>query len=108
MYMYNSPRLPLPLQSKLRSHSLQHQLSHPGFSPSGSASASVAQLVNKIAWNSTTGWTKSSEGNSSVLHIGLAASDLESPTSTLTFSENAPPIMSTGLGMSSMNYWRQW
>ncbi|XWS44330.1 hypothetical protein CRYUN_Cryun15aG0036000 [Craigia yunnanensis] len=47
-------------ESKLRSHSLQHQLSHPGFAPSGSASA--AQLVNKTAWNSTTGWTKSSEG----------------------------------------------
>ncbi|XWS32895.1 hypothetical protein CRYUN_Cryun22dG0030100 [Craigia yunnanensis] len=88
-------------ESKLRSHSLQHQLSPPGFAPSGSASA--AQLVNKTAWNSTTGWTKSSEGNSAVLNTGLgAAADLESPTSTLTFSENAPPIMSTGLGVNSM------
>ncbi|XWS40903.1 hypothetical protein CRYUN_Cryun17cG0036100 [Craigia yunnanensis] len=94
-------------ESKIRSHSLQHQLNPPGFAPSGSASASTsasaAQLVNKTAWNSTTGWTKSSDGNSGVLNTGLvAAGDLESPTSTLTFSENAAPIMSTGLGVSSM------
>ncbi|XVF14305.1 hypothetical protein REPUB_Repub09cG0047500 [Reevesia pubescens] len=79
-------------ESKIRSHSLQHQLNPPSFAPSGSASASTsasaAQLVNKTAWNSITG-------------LG-AAGDLESPTSTLTFSENAPPIMSTGLGVSSM------
>ncbi|XWS30236.1 hypothetical protein CRYUN_Cryun24cG0099400 [Craigia yunnanensis] len=96
-------------ESKIRSHSLQHQLNSPGFAPSGSASASAstsasaAHLVNKTAWNSITGWTKSSEGNAGVLNNGLdAAGDLESPTSTLTFSENAPPIMSTGLGVSSM------
>ncbi|XVE83755.1 hypothetical protein DITRI_Ditri16bG0111900 [Diplodiscus trichospermus] len=92
-------------ESKLRSHSLQHQLSPPGFAPSSSASASAsaAQLVNKTAWNST-GWTKSSEGNSAVLNTGLGATaGLESPTSTLTFSENAPPIMSMGLGASSMS-----
>ena len=92
-------------ESKIRSHSLQHQLNPPGFAPSGSASAlaSAAQLVNKTAWNSTTGWTKSSDGNSGVINTGLGtAGDLESPTSTLTFSENAPPTMSTGLGVSSM------
>ena len=92
-------------ESKIRSHSLQHQLNSPGFAPSGSASAlaSAAQLVNKTAWNSTTGWTKSSDGNSGVINTGLGtAGDLESPTSTLTFSENAPPTMSTGLGVSSM------
>ncbi|XP_022773741.1 transcription factor MYB16-like [Durio zibethinus] len=81
-------------ESKMRSHSLQHQLNPPGFAPSGSASA--AQLVNKTAWNSTT-------GIGGVLNTGLdAAGDLESHTSSLTFSENAPPIMSTGLGVSSM------
>ncbi|XVF58312.1 hypothetical protein PTKIN_Ptkin07bG0055700 [Pterospermum kingtungense] len=96
-------------ESKLRSHSLQNQLTPPGFPPSGSTSASTsasaAQLVNKTAWNSTTGWsTKSSEGNSAALNTGLGASaGLESPTSTLTFSENAPPIMSAVLGaVSSM------
>ncbi|KAK6266844.1 hypothetical protein QUC31_017681 [Theobroma cacao] len=93
-------------ESKLRSNSLQHQLNPPGYAPSASASASTsasaAQLVNKTAWNS--GWSKSSEGNTGVLNsTGLGvAGDLESPTSTLTFSENAPPIMSTGLGVSSM------
>ncbi|XVE68176.1 hypothetical protein DITRI_Ditri09bG0047800 [Diplodiscus trichospermus] len=94
-------------ESKLRSHPLQNQLNPPGFalsvSASASTSASAAQLLNKTAWNCTSSWTKSSEGNSGVLNNGVgAAGDLESPTSTLTFSENAPPIMSTGLGGSSM------
>ncbi|XP_022740091.1 transcription factor MYB106-like isoform X1 [Durio zibethinus] len=95
-------------ESKIRSHSFQHQLNPPGFassaSASGSTSASAAQLVNKTAWNSATGWSKSSEGNSGVLNTALgAAGDLESPTSTLTFSENAPPRnISTGLGVGSM------
>ncbi|XVF60578.1 hypothetical protein PTKIN_Ptkin08bG0059100 [Pterospermum kingtungense] len=83
-------------ESKIRSHSLQyhHQLNPPSFAPSTSAS-SAAQLVNKTAWNSS---------NNGGLNTGVGASaDHESPTSTLTFSENAQaPIMSTGVGVSSV------
>ncbi|XP_062106622.1 transcription factor MYB106-like [Humulus lupulus] len=43
-------------------------------------------------WNNTSGsaWSKSSAS-------GGVRSDLESPTSTLTFSENAPPVMAAGV-----------
>ncbi|GLT56518.1 hypothetical protein SLA2020_295540 [Shorea laevis] len=87
-------------ESKLRSRSFQQ---HPaGFAPSASASTSDPGVSKSAAWISG-GWTKSSEGNSGgILNPGFSG-DLESPTSTLTFSENAPPVMcSTGLGLSSM------
>lgn len=102
-------------ESKLRSHSFQHQL---GANPAGYASSSSAststQLLNKTdqplapmpssrslkaAWNG--GWSKSTEGNGSVPAMGIG-SDLESPTSTLTFSENVPPIMTAGIGENSI------
>nr|URY18793.1 MYB protein [Zanthoxylum bungeanum] len=71
-------------ESKLRSHSFQL-----GFPPTASASSS-GKFVNKSATN----WT------------GIGG-DLESPTSTVTFSENnnniAPPIMSTNIGVNSMS-----
>ncbi|GAV77574.1 Myb_DNA-binding domain-containing protein [Cephalotus follicularis] len=74
-------------ESKLRSHS---------YPPSASTSTS-GQLVNKTAWNG--GWKKSSEGNG----VLSTVNDLESPTSTLTFSETAPPpVMSTPLGANAM------
>ncbi|XP_061349826.1 transcription factor MYB106-like [Gastrolobium bilobum] len=104
-------------ESKLRSHSLQHHHHHhhqlgnsSAFASSSSASTSAPILNNNNnkqeasssshvalrsldvlkAWNG--GWLKSNEGNG-----GIASNDLESPTSTLSFSENnAPPIMTSG------------
>ncbi|KAF2313600.1 hypothetical protein GH714_012340 [Hevea brasiliensis] len=52
------------------------------------------------AWNG--GWSKSSEGNigNGLNTTGIGGDHLESPTSTLTFSENAPPpiMNSSGIG----------
>ncbi|KAF9683983.1 hypothetical protein SADUNF_Sadunf04G0070600 [Salix dunnii] len=90
-------------ESKLRSHSFQHQLSSittPGYIPgSGSSSGSPSTLARPPRsldvlkdWND--GWSKSSEGNSGGSNIGIGG-DLESQTSTLTFSENAPPVMNS-------------
>ncbi|XP_054804030.1 transcription factor MYB16 [Prosopis cineraria] len=93
-------------ESKLRSQSLQHQLCSSGFSSSSSAST-PAQAGNKPegppissrsldvlkAWNG--GWLKSTEGH----NVG---GELESPSSSLTFSGNAPPVMTSGLGESTM------
>ncbi|OAY60193.1 transcription factor MYB106 [Manihot esculenta] len=94
-------------ESKLRSHSFQHQISSTGYvSSSGSASTSAsasAQPQRSLdvlkAWNG--GWSKSSEGNTvGGPNIAGIGGDLESPTSSLTFSENAPPqiINSSGTG----------
>ncbi|KAL5805600.1 hypothetical protein ACOSQ4_028333 [Xanthoceras sorbifolium] len=82
-------------ESKLRSHNSSsfehHHQHHPHHLISTSASASL-QLSNKsVSWSSTT-------------------LDLESPTSTLTFSENnnnnpnngVPPVMTTTTGVSSL------
>ncbi|KAJ6369939.1 hypothetical protein OIU76_028241 [Salix suchowensis] len=92
-------------ESKLRSHSIQHQLSSttPGYIPgSGSSPGSTSALVQPQrsldvlkAWNG--GWSKSSEGNGGGLNMGIG-DVIESPTSTLTFSENAPPVMNSGAG----------
>ncbi|KAJ7974383.1 MYB transcription factor [Quillaja saponaria] len=97
-------------ESKLRSHSLQHQLSNnSGFASSSSGSTSAPIMNTPVgsaplpsrslyvlnAWEG--GWLRST-GQSN----GGIGGDLESPTSTLTFSENAPPIMTTGLGEHSM------
>ena len=52
------------------------------------------------AWNNG-GWLKSSnEGNGGggINGTNVISGDLESPTSTLSFSENAPPIMASGIG----------
>ncbi|XP_010258286.1 PREDICTED: transcription factor MYB34-like [Nelumbo nucifera] len=92
-------------ESKLRSSSFQHQL---GLSASDSGSTS-SQLLNKTssdppassqcldvlkAWQGV--WSKSSKmGAISGLVNGR---DLESPTSTLSFSENAVPIPTVGYG----------
>lgn len=88
-------------ESKLRSHSLQQQqICSSGF-PSPSSVSTSAPVLNKPevppissrtldvlkAWNG--GWVKSTEGG-------------ESPSSSLTFSENAPPIMTSGLGESTI------
>ncbi|CAL0321738.1 unnamed protein product [Lupinus luteus] len=97
-------------ESKLRSHSLQNQLGSSTFASSSSASTSLLNINNNNkqeattptittvpiesrsldvlkAWNNG-GWLKSSE-------VSNGVGDLESPTSTLSFSENAPPIMTT-------------
>uniref|UniRef100_A0A2P2K935 Uncharacterized protein n=2 Tax=Rhizophora mucronata TaxID=61149 RepID=A0A2P2K935_RHIMU len=78
-------------ESKLRSRSFQHQGSTSGYvAPPGSGSA-IAQPPRSPdvlkAWNGP-GWSKST--------------DLESPTSTLTLSENAPPIMDSAIGENSI------
>ncbi|GMY13722.1 transcription factor MYB106-like [Fagus crenata] len=90
-------------ESKLRSHSLiqkqQHQLGNHASSSSASTSAqpimpSTRSLEAQKGWNNgSAAWPKSSEAN------GILA-DLESPTSTLTFSENnnAPPTTLTSGG----------
>lgn len=88
-------------ESKLRSQSSFHQHHHhsnynhhlvqlnnnnptPGNTTTYSSSSSSHQLVNKTAWN----------GSNNI--------DLESPTSTLTFSENnAPGVLTAGIGLSS-------
>ncbi|KAG6742905.1 hypothetical protein POTOM_053849 [Populus tomentosa] len=90
-------------ESKLRSHSIQHQLSSatPGYFPgSGSSPGSTSTLAQPPrsldvlkSWND--GWSKSSEGNGGGLNMRIG-DVLESPTSTLTFSENAPPVMNSG------------
>ncbi|GKV08755.1 hypothetical protein SLEP1_g20347 [Rubroshorea leprosula] len=87
-------------ESKLRSSSFQQDPA--GFCPSGLASGSAPGVSKTAAWI-IGGWTKSNEGHSAgILNAGYNG-DLESPTSTLTFSENVPPVMcSTGLGLSSM------
>ncbi|XP_019432443.1 PREDICTED: transcription factor MYB34-like isoform X2 [Lupinus angustifolius] len=93
-------------ESKLRSHSLQNQLGSSTFASSSSASTSLlnnnkqeaASTTEMVpiqsrsidvlkAWNNG-GWLKSNE-------VSNGVGDLESPTSTLSFSENAPPIMTT-------------
>ncbi|KAF8408129.1 hypothetical protein HHK36_007271 [Tetracentron sinense] len=89
-------------ESKLRSNSFQHQLGS-----SGSARVSVlAQLQNKMAaplaappcldvlkaWHGV--WPKSAKG-------GVGAGDLESPTSTLSFSEIALSMPAVGFGENS-------
>ncbi|KAJ7971003.1 MYB transcription factor [Quillaja saponaria] len=93
-------------ESKIRSHSLQH---HPS-NNSGFASSTSAPIMNKPeapiplpprsldvlkAWNG--GWLRSIDQSN-----GGIGGDLESPTSTLTFSENAPPIMTSALGENTM------
>ncbi|KAH7554562.1 hypothetical protein JRO89_XS12G0236600 [Xanthoceras sorbifolium] len=82
-------------ESKLRSHNSSsfehHHQHHPHHLISTSASASLQLLNKSVSWSSTT-------------------LDLESPTSTLTFSENnnnnpnngVPPVMTTTTGVSSL------
>ncbi|XP_027357561.1 transcription factor MYB106-like [Abrus precatorius] len=112
-------------ESKLRSHSLQQQLgsssttfasSSSTFASTSSASTSASVLNNNNkqeppppsshvpsrssldvlkAWNNG-GWLKSSEGNGGIGSTVGISGDLESPTSTLSFSENAPPTMTSG------------
>ncbi|KAJ8750250.1 hypothetical protein K2173_014165 [Erythroxylum novogranatense] len=87
-------------ESKLRSHSFQQQLSPQSYIP-GTTSVHPPRSFDALkAWNG--GWSKSSEGNGGTLSTGIGG-DLESPTSTLTFSENAPPIMiSANMGENSV------
>jgi len=98
-------------ESKIRSHSLQQQQIGTSSTFASSSSAAASTVLNNNnkpeaappppppppsrssldvlkAWNNG-GWLKSSEGSGA---IGVSG-DLESPTSTLSFSENAPPIM---------------
>lgn len=106
-------------ESKLRSHSLQqHHLgtssTFAASSPSASTNnnkvqdASPAQAQVPIvlkAWNG--GWLRSNEGNNNngvVANTNAGISgDLESPTSTLSFSENAAPLMNTNSGIGGEN-----
>ncbi|XP_059450453.1 transcription factor MYB106-like [Corylus avellana] len=89
-------------ESKLRSHSSfqHHQL---GNASSSSASTSVlpsGSLDALKVWNS--GWSRSAEGSGGALASTGIGGDLESPTSTLTFSESVPPIMTAGVGENPM------
>ncbi|XP_041004470.1 transcription factor MYB106-like [Juglans microcarpa x Juglans regia] len=87
-------------ESKLRSHSFQHLLGTP-----------VVPLpprslgVTKVGWNNGE-WSNATEGNGGSTvpaGTGIGSHDLESPTSTLTYSENTPPVMTTaGIGETSM------
>lgn len=87
-------------ESKLRSHAFQQSLSNYASSSSASSSAHLpprSQLDVLKAWNS------GGNGNGGPTSAGINRGDLESPTSTLTFSENAPQIMSTNsIGESSI------
>ncbi|CAJ1947009.1 unnamed protein product [Sphenostylis stenocarpa] len=112
-------------ESKLRSHSLQQQLgSSSTFASSSSASTSASVLNNNNnkpeaqpppppppsrssldvlkPWNNG-GWLKSIEGSGAIASTVGVSGDLESPTSTLSFSENAPPIMSAIGGENNNN-----
>ncbi|KAF3975065.1 hypothetical protein CMV_001670 [Castanea mollissima] len=96
-------------ESKLRSHSFNqqhHQLANHASSSSASTSAlpmSSRSLNVLKGWNGTSAWSKSREGNGGLVATGIGNSDLESPTSTLTFSENVPPTMTGGsVGENSM------
>ncbi|XP_022993616.1 transcription factor MYB106-like [Cucurbita maxima] len=99
-------------ESRLRSNahsSLQQLANPPCFAASSSSTSTSAPLLRKSeqpamasrsldalkAWNN--GWSRSTEGNGGILGRGTGG-DLESPTSTLTFSENVPPIMVRGGG----------
>lgn len=81
-------------ESKLRSHSYQHQL--------GSTVPMPARSLDvPNGWPGV--WSKSTEGNGTGVPAATGiGSDLESPTSTLTYSENAPPIMAAGVGDNSV------
>lgn len=77
------------LQQQLPNPPSPHLLTKP--EPPAIPSRSLDALK---AWNH--GWSRSSmEGNSGVLGRGIGGDHLESPTSTLTFSENVRPIMGT-------------
>ncbi|BAU01274.1 hypothetical protein LR48_Vigan10g251700 [Vigna angularis] len=110
-------------ESKLRSHSLQQQIgSSSTFASSSSASTSASVLNNNKpeappppppppsrssldvlkAWNNG-GWLKSSEGSGAIASTVGVSGDLESPTSTLSFSENAPQIMNAIGGENNNN-----
>ncbi|KAL2335496.1 hypothetical protein Fmac_016709 [Flemingia macrophylla] len=115
-------------ESRIRSHSLnQQQLgsssTFASSSSSASTSASVLNNNNKPeppapppssshlpsrssldvfkAWNNG-GWLKSNEGNGGIASTVGVSGDLESPTSTLSFSENAPPMVN-GIGGENNN-----
>ncbi|KAA8530389.1 hypothetical protein F0562_005098 [Nyssa sinensis] len=101
-------------QSKLRSNSF-NQLASPEFSSASTSSmnksaAAVAApapprcLDILKAWNG--GLTKPTEagGSGGVGSVSGLGGELESPTSTLSFSENAPPIPASGIGESSTNF----
>ncbi|KAM7516761.1 hypothetical protein LguiA_006344 [Lonicera macranthoides] len=85
-------------QSKLRggSNPLPHQLGSPEFAP-------PLCLDILKSWNGS--WSNPPEargrGGGPVAGIGV---DLESPTSTLSYSDNGPPITATGMGESSTNF----
>ncbi|KAJ9683721.1 hypothetical protein PVL29_019338 [Vitis rotundifolia] len=93
-------------ESKLRSNSFNH---HPG-TPSASNSAAVGAKTAAVsssppvyldvlkAWHGV--WPKSTEGGGSSGGGGggvAVAGDLESPTSTLSYSENAAAVASTAV-----------
>ncbi|KAK4712433.1 hypothetical protein R3W88_006946 [Solanum pinnatisectum] len=102
----------LARQSKLRSNSFQNSLASQEFtapSPSSPLSKPVvgpARCLNVLkAWNGV--WTKPmNEGSvtsvsADISVTGALARDLESPTSTLGYFENAQHISSSGIGGSS-------
>ncbi|KAJ4835394.1 hypothetical protein Tsubulata_010557 [Turnera subulata] len=91
-------------ESKLRSHHLTTQGYTPAASSSGSPLPQPATRSLDVlkVWNG--GWSKPTEANAASLGTGnINGGDLESPTSTLTFSENnAQPLMNSAIGESSI------
>ncbi|XP_019194956.1 PREDICTED: myb-related protein Zm38-like [Ipomoea nil] len=88
-------------QSKLRSVSLQNPLepSSPLNKPVVPPAAGSPRCLDILkAWGGG-GGAGGSSGAFSVVGLGVGEPQLESPTSTLSYSENAPQISSTGAGM---------
>ncbi|CAA3028043.1 transcription factor MYB16-like [Olea europaea subsp. europaea] len=87
----------LARQSKLRSNSFTNPLNSSEFSSSTSSQMNkpvgLAQCLDILkAWNG---------GDGAMVGLGC---ELESPTSTLSYSENAPPVSTTGIGESSTTF----
>ncbi|KAL6994203.1 transcription factor, partial [Sarracenia purpurea var. burkii] len=102
-------------QSKLRSTLFQNQLGSPALNLSA-ASTSMNNSVAppnplpchdklkawKVAWN-TANEASGGDGNSGGL-VSVHGGEVASPTSTLSFSENAPPVTTTGIGETSTRF----
>ncbi|KAK3007619.1 hypothetical protein RJ639_014105 [Escallonia herrerae] len=94
-------------QSKLRSTSLHHQLGSPGqelvpVTAPLTKSVAAAPPTPPRCLDILKAWNGGSGVGGWIAGLG---SDLESPTSTVSYSENAPPISAaTGIGESSTNF----
>ncbi|CAI9767083.1 unnamed protein product [Fraxinus pennsylvanica] len=87
----------LARQSKLRTNSFKNPLNSSEFSSSTSSPMNMpvgpARCLHILkAWNG------GASGDGAMVGLGC---ELESPTSTLSYSENAPPMSTTGIGENS-------